>query len=110
MNTALNLFGEPIDLDDFPARIDNKKRKSAANGYAADPGTGPAGQTCGSCRHSIKRGKFWKCKLAAKVKVLPNGSRIGDWSRCISSDIRLKSPACKLWTSDSQKDPDGRKL
>lgn len=78
------------------------KRKEIPKGYAARPGSGPAGETCKTCefkyRIEIRSGKmFWKC---LKMKHI--------WSSCYASDIRLKSPACSFWEQALSKTP--RKL
>lgn len=58
-------------------------------GYAAKPGTGPAGETCKTCQHCVphKYAKtFYKCKLMK-----------AGWTHSIKTDIKLKSPACSKW-------------
>jgi hypothetical protein len=59
-------------------------------GYVAPPGTGPEGETCRSCQHSVKRGgtagTFYKCAL--------NRSK---WTGGYGTDILLRSPACSKW-------------
>lgn len=59
-------------------------------GYAARPGTGPESETCRTCKHScpleVSSGhRFWKC-------VIGKGLTYSE-----TSDIRLKSPACRKW-------------
>ena len=64
-----------------------KKVKHPANGYAAMPGTGPAGETCRSCRHLVQNCYgFYKCKLMRRV-----------WTNGYGTDVRVKSPACREW-------------
>lgn len=57
------------------------------NGYARAPGTGPLGETCGSCArarpHDCSK-RYWKCGLV-------------DWIRSSVTDIDLRSPACSMW-------------
>lgn len=55
-------------------------------GYAAPPGTGPAGETCGSCKHIWRTARFRKCELRRRA-----------WTHGPGSDILAKSPACKQW-------------
>ncbi len=55
-------------------------------GYIYHPGTGPEGETCGSCRHICKGRRWHKCAL--------NKAR---WTRSRGSDVLVKSPACKYW-------------
>lgn len=85
-----------VQLDLFSpvaARIARKK-KGQPNGYAAAPGSGPAGESCGSCGHVYRRasgsGKvFRKCDLVRET----SGP---------GSDIVLKSPACARWEAKGQ--------
>lgn len=62
--------------------------KRSRGGYAAPPGSGPAGETCKTCAHRYQRmggaKSFTKCRL---VKAT-NGK---------GSDILQKSPACSRW-------------
>ena len=64
------------------------KRKT---GHAGIPGTGPAGESCGSCGNyrSIRGGSrtFPKCVLMR-----------AKWSAGPGSDIRKSDPACGRWT------------
>lgn len=60
----------------------------AKKGHAAYPGTGPKGETCGSCRHLTRHRPgartYSKCAL---VKL----------GRSVSSDSRQQDPACARW-------------
>lgn len=62
-------------------------------GYAAKPGTGPAGETCGSCKHSEHGGtgsrSFPKCAL---TRACHTSSR--------RTDILMRAPACEKWEAD----------
>lgn len=58
----------------------------ATTGYAAPPGTGPHGETCGSCgslhvHMTGSRKRFFKCNLV-------------NWTHGAATDIRMRSPAC----------------
>lgn len=58
-------------------------------GYAAAPGTGPEGETCGSCKHhAIRRfaKDYHKCALME-----------AKWTGGRGSDILVRAPACKCW-------------
>jgi hypothetical protein len=58
-------------------------------GYAAPPGTGPAGETCKTCQHLVYNQmakSYPKCDL--------NRAR---WTGGRGSDILVKAPACRLW-------------
>lgn len=55
-------------------------------GYAAPPGTGPKGETCGSCKHIFRELRYRKCE-----------ARRGAWSHSRGTDILAGSPACRQW-------------
>jgi hypothetical protein len=77
-----DLWGAPI--------LPEKRRGSKIKGYAYPPGTGPAGETCQTCAHlcRLQHAKtYFKCGL-----IRPN------WTHGPGTDIRARSPACKLWT------------
>ncbi len=72
----------PQDLAAAKARLQHQ-----ACGYAAVPGTGPAGETCKTCRHAYAvefARRYWKCD-----RIRP--------TRGLGTDIRLKAPACRRW-------------
>ncbi len=81
------------DLMFWPNGVPPRKRRlhweGGRGGYAAEPGTGPKNETCGSCRHhqvrSLSR-SYHKCKL-------------GPTSGGPGTDIRVRAPACKHWTA-----------
>lgn len=56
--------------------------------YPMPPGSGPDGETCGTCEHSQRHSyhdkKYWKCAL------MPISHGEG-------TDIRKGSPACQKW-------------
>lgn len=83
-----DLFGQPIP--DLPIKIGTK-----ASGYARRPGTGPAGERCGTCLHAVRIGaynhKFYKCNI---IRFR--------WTHGPGTDILLKSPACKMWSKDNK--------
>jgi len=65
-------------------------RRFAGAGYAASPGTGPAGQTCGTCAHCRRQIDGWhKCAL-----VLETASK--------KTDISRRAPACLAWQDSSE--------
>jgi hypothetical protein len=70
-------------------RLHGPTRKS---GHAWRPGTGPAGETCGSCAHKVTKHtggwnkSFVKCGLMEK-----------QWTHGAGTDIRAHDPACKFW-------------
>lgn len=63
--------------------------RSEPAGYAALPGTGPAAETCGSCRHLVEIAmsrSYWKCGLVRRF-----------WTGGAKTDVRKRSPACRNW-------------
>lgn len=80
-----DLFGNDLDA---PA-VKGPKRYPWNRAYAAEPGTGPKGESCRSCRfytlvHYSKA--YRKC-----------GLRITSWTHGPGSDILASSPACSKW-------------
>lgn len=86
-----DLFGEEVEEKSMAMTPAEKRRKySQARGYAAPLGSGPEGETCGSCEHAygIRHSKvYYKCAL---VKA----------TRGAGTDIRLKWPACSRWEKE----------
>ena len=79
--TDLDLYGKPYQR--------RGKHYVEPRGYAAKPGSGPVGETCGSCiHHGVKRmsKSYHKCELAAAI-----------WTGGRGSDILVRSPACSKW-------------
>ena len=80
MNDQLLLFD--IDYSQGPP-----KRR----GHSATPGTGPAGESCRTCRHRyrnvVRSGRaYLKCDLQR-----------ARWTGGRATDIRAKDPACRFW-------------
>lgn len=81
-----NLFGEePEPHIAFPL----KKRCTAGT-----CGKGPAGETCGTCRHFCRvrpgQGTFFKCGLMRH-----------HWTHGAATDIRFRWEACEYWESEA---------
>ena len=59
-------------------------------GYADKPGTGPKGETCGSCRHLCRAGtggkRFPKCVLTEAA-----------WTSTRRTDVLVRAAACSKW-------------
>lgn len=58
-------------------------------GGADRPGTGPQGETCGSCKHLVRTGnnkKYPKCLLTRAC-----------WTHSPRTDIRTRWVACSKW-------------
>jgi hypothetical protein len=58
-------------------------------GHVAPPGTGPEGETCGSCKHLFRN-------QMAKV-YLKCGLNRAKWTGGGKSDVRARDHACKMW-------------
>lgn len=92
-----DLFGNPI-IPDGPAMTPAERRKltrrePVPKGYAAEPGTGPEGETCRTCKHHaiMQYAKsYHKCEL-----------RRATWTGGRGTDILVRSPACKMWEPGS---------
>lgn len=58
-------------------------------GHAARPGSGPKGETCGTCQHIARKRMsktYIKCALAKAT-----------WTGGGGSDVRVMDPACSKW-------------
>lgn len=67
-------------------RIMVKGKPVTLAGHAAIPGSGPEGETCGTCDHSVLRlcsRRFLKCSLNKN-----------NWTSGRKSDVLFKDPAC----------------
>jgi hypothetical protein len=88
--TQTGLFGGEAPARPVPGSVTTE----AAQGYAAPPGTGPEGETCGSCSHCrVKEGRcrgrirrYYKCAV-----MLPQ------WTNRRATDVLIQSPACRQW-------------
>lgn len=63
-------------------------------GYYAPPGTGPAGESCGTCAHHVTRSlskTYHKCALAESK-----------WTGGRASDILVRAAACKGWQAKEE--------
>lgn len=77
------------ELFDLPAIPKRGKHYVKPNGYASQPGTGPDGETCGTCKHltQFEQSKRWhKCRLTEQC-----------WTHGRASDVLVRSPACRFW-------------
>jgi len=77
-----DLFGEPVNERPFKSPPDLA--------HPAKPGTGPAGETCGTCAHCCRTRpggrNYYKCFLIKK-----------NWTNGPGSDLRLKDLACMFF-------------
>ncbi len=82
MTEYVNCYGDPITI--------KGPEPGAPKGYAGIPGTGPAGESCGSCAHLRCRRlakNYHKCFL-----------RQAHWTGGRGTDVLVRSPACSKWT------------
>lgn len=77
------------DLMVLPESALKARRLSKKRGHAAIPGTGPEGETCGSCAHkaTLQYAKaYLKCELMRR-----------HWTGGEATDIRAGDSACRKW-------------
>lgn len=85
-NQDCDLFGVEAKLI-LSAAAQKRRNADMPRGSFAPIGSGPAGETCKTCKHSYCRkmgNTYWKCDL-----VKATGSP--------KTDIRLKWAACRGW-------------
>lgn len=73
----------------LPPHVLDKAKAPKRRGHAAIPGTGPEGETCGSCRHIYRRQMaktYIKCELTRSC-----------WTGGGGTDVRARDPACSKW-------------
>jgi hypothetical protein len=97
---APNLFN--LDRALTPAERKQLRRRYQPRGYAALPGSGPQGETCGGCKHLVRRRMsktYQKCRLME-----------AHWTGGTGTDVQARSPACRNWEKNdgSQKDERSR--
>ena len=90
-----DLFGEKVYAR-TPTEIkrDRRRANSRPRGHAAPPGSGPDGDTCGSCGHIyyFERSKrYYKCGLVKPT----HGS---------ATDLRKRDLACSRWVPQEGQD------
>ena len=67
----------------------HKSKTIVPRGHAGPPGSGPAGETCRTCKHLTRREyskTYLKCALMRHK-----------WSGGTATDIRAKDAACSRW-------------
>ena len=90
-----DLFGEVPEGATPPVRgrgPQGGKHYTRPNGYAARPGSGPTGQTCGTCTHACRQRNY-----SANKRWLKCGLVERNWTNGRGSDILASSPACSQW-------------
>lgn len=73
---------------------DGKRRPTEPRGHAAAPGSGPSGESCGSCRHL--------CRIRHAKTYLKCGLMKSRWTGGPGTDIRAKDPACARWEGGAE--------
>lgn len=72
--------------------------RKVLKGFAAIPGGGPAGETCGSCSHLCRTGSgrktYFKCGLMRAI-----------WTFGPGTDVKARSPSCRYWERRPPKAP-----
>lgn len=63
-----------------------------ARGHVAPPGTGPDGQTCGSCKHLAR--------IAYAKTYLKCGLNRARWTGGPKTDVCARDQACSKWEKD----------
>lgn len=80
-----DMFGQELSLQEAERSM-RKRTSPVPRGYAAPPGSGPAGETCKTCQHIVRFKRYRKC-----------GKRHSAWTHGGGSDILAKAPACRQW-------------
>jgi len=84
----LDLFGEPVE--------DRVPSGTRPRGHAAPPGTGPKGETCGTCGNvarKIMSTSYFKCALMKHA-----------WTNGRGTDVLSRDPACRMWAARNEDD------
>ncbi|HUD75275.1 MAG TPA: hypothetical protein VMQ76_09410 [Terracidiphilus sp.] len=92
---STDLFGSEITkAAPIAPGLPTKRKPTAPKGYAAPPGSGPAGETCKTCEHYCRVGghskNYRKCGLCEK-----------NWTNGPGTDIKSSAPACRFWKAVS---------
>lgn len=77
------------EITEAEARRQMKRKGTQPQGYAAMPGSGPEGETCGSCKHL--------CRKRMAKTYLKCGLMRRHWTGGTATDVRAKAPACRNW-------------
>lgn len=87
--------GDKITAEDIrQRRLARRRDRELPRGHAAIPGTGPEGETCGSCGHLVRRQfsrTYLKCGLMQRF-----------WKGSAKTDVRAKDLACRRWAPKEQ--------
>lgn len=88
-----DMFGNEVDLEALAAQPilgrRKKRRDPIPSGHFGVKGTGPAGETCGSCKHL--------CRNQLAKGYLKCGLNRAKWTGGRKSDVRARDAACRHW-------------
>jgi len=96
---AVRAMSDPdlIELAAGPMLTPEQRRKlkppcgTGKRGHVAPPGTGPEGETCGSCQH-LYRNQMAKTYLKC-------GLNRAKWTGGLKTDVRARDQACRQWSA-----------
>lgn len=71
-----------------PAQRRHVRGATPRHGYAGQPGSGAAGETCAGCNHIARFRKYRKCALRRAM---------AGWTHGRGTDILATAPACSHW-------------
>lgn len=93
-----DLFGNEVTEQEAQAQSPmgrrGRRKPVVKAGFAALPGTGPEGETCGSCNHIVRlrySRVYPKCRLMERL-----------WTCGPGTDILVRSPACRRWEEQTE--------
>lgn len=85
---------EQLSLDVGPELVPVSPKRGKhyiePKGYACSPGTGPSGETCGTCKHYLRMGR-------SKHRFAKCGRNRHGWTHSRRTDILAGARACKYW-------------
>ena len=87
MTSLFDLAAGPMLTELQRKQLARSRKKTGL--YAAQPGTGPESETCGTCAHLVR-------KQMAKT-YLKCGLCKAQWTGGGGTDIKARSPACSKW-------------
>jgi len=88
----IDLFGDIPDRAMTPEerrKLFGRRKDPTPSGHVYIPGTGPKGETCGTCAHLVR-------KTMAKT-YLKCGLNEANWTGGRKSDVLARDPACRKW-------------
>lgn len=97
MSTQIDAFGGVVGVtrggDPIRKPATGKRRETVPKGYAGLPGSGPDGETCGTCQHierfvNYNGNKRW-AKCGHRLAPRRTGGR--------GTDVLVRSAACNNW-------------